>query len=181
MSNVNYPSEHKKENLIKAVLRFVGTVLVIVLIIPVFIVIFPFMIPHIVTDISFRFKFREVAVSQGKFILFVYSDSPIWKSYIEHNILPQIQNHAVILNWSERSKWDKTSWAVRAFQHWGGLKNFNPLGIVFCNLAKVRVIRFYGAFHDYKHGKIVSLQKVESQFFELIKAKVKTQAPLNTA
>ena len=174
MSNINYSSEPKKESPIKTVTRLLATVIVIVLLVPIFIVIFPFLIPYIVRDISLRFKFRNIVVSQGRFILFVYSDSAVWKTYIENNILPQIQNYATILNWSERSKWDKMSWTVRAFQHWGGKKEFNPLAIVFCNLAKVKVFRFYGAFHDYKHGKIVSLQKVESQFFELIKTKAQT-------
>jgi hypothetical protein len=58
-------------------------------------------------------------------VLFVYSDSPIWKDYIEKEILPYVPDRAVILNWSERRIW-KNSLAVLAFRYFGGYRNFNP-------------------------------------------------------
>jgi hypothetical protein len=160
----------------------IKTGLLLILIVPLlFIVTLPFQIPTILRGISLRFKFRKEVVNQGKFIIFVYSDSPNWKCYIEENIFPQIQDHAIILNWSNRSQWDKTSWVVQSFQHWGGQENFNPLAIVFCNLANVRVIRFYNAFHDFKRGKVIPLQKAETQLFELVTATKKRKPQQNTA
>lgn len=146
----------------------------------IYVALFPLLLLHIVRDISLRLKFRKVAVSQGKFILFVYSDSPNWKSYIERNILPQIQDHAVILNWSKRSQWDNTSWPVQIFEHWGGRKDFNPLAVVFCSLTQVRVIRFYPAFRDFKHGKETLLRQAESQLLALAKLEITPQTPHNT-
>jgi hypothetical protein len=96
-------------------------------------------------------------------------------------MLPQIQDHAVILNWSERNQWDKTSWPVQTFEHWSGQKDFNPLAVVFCGLTRVRVIRFYPAFLDFKHGKEGSLHKAESQLLELAKAKTIFQTPHGAA
>ena len=157
----------------------IETIFMSLLIVLIYIVLFPFLLPHIVRDISLRLKFRNVASSQGKFILFVYSNSPNWKSYIERNILPQIQDHAVILNWSERNQWDKTSWPVRVFKHWGGRKDFNPLAVVFCGLTRVRVIRFYQAFLDFKHGKEASLHQAECQLLELVKLGTTSQTPHN--
>ena len=122
---------------------------------------------------------HRAATPHQKFILFVYSDSPNWKSYIERNILPQIQDHAVILNWSERNQWDKTSWPVQVFEHWGGQKNFNPLAVVFCGLTQVRVIRFYRAFLDFKHGKEALLRQAESQLLELTRLETTSQTPHN--
>jgi len=156
--------DRQKENPIK-------NGLMLFLIAVIYVVAFPFLFPGILKGISLRFKFLRVALTQGKFIVFVYSNSPIWKSYIEENFLPQIQDHAILLNWSERGQWDKHEWAVKAFHHWGGRENFNPLAIVFCNLVDVRVIRLYSAFHDFKHGNVVALQKAEAQLFDLMKTK----------
>ena len=166
-------SESKKENPIKTGLK-------LILIAIIYIVALPFLIPKTIRGISLRFKFRRAAFTQDRFVIFVYSDSPNWKSYIEENILPQIQDHAIVLNWSNRSHWDKTSWVVQAFQHWGGQENFNPLAIVFCNLVDVRVIRFYNAFHDLKRGKGIPLQKAEAKLFELMKLAKKVKPSQNT-
>jgi hypothetical protein len=147
------------------------TAIMVLLVILVFLLAQPFLIPGYIKGIFLRFKFRRATLQQGKFVLFVYSDSPKWKPYIEQNILPQIQEHAVVLNWSERNQWDKRSWAVQAFQHWGGQKDFNPMALVYCNLASVQVIRFYKAFHEYKHGRTIKLQKAEGQLLQLVEAK----------
>ena len=45
----------------------------------------------------------------GKDTLLVYSDSPIWRDYMTQQVLPLVQERAIVLNWSERSKWRR--WA----------------------------------------------------------------------
>jgi hypothetical protein len=71
-------------------------------------------------------------LTRGREILFVYSDSPHWKEYIETEILPRIQDRAIILNWSERRKWiQKMTLGPMLFRHFGGYKEFNPVGIYF--------------------------------------------------
>lgn len=40
---------------------------------------------------------------RGKDILLVYSDSPIWQGYMASEVLPLVQERAVVLNWSQRS------------------------------------------------------------------------------
>lgn len=37
-----------------------------------------------------------------KHVIFVYSESKIWKDYFEINLIPHIKEHAIILNWSKR-------------------------------------------------------------------------------
>lgn len=161
-------AERKKANPIE-------TVVMLLLIALLCIVFFPFILAYVVREIYLRFQFHRVYISQGKFVLFVYSDSPNWKSYIESKVLPPIKDYAIVLNWSERSKWKgKKSWPVQAFRHWGGSKEFNPLAIVFCGLTRVRTIRFYQAFRDFKHGKEAPLREAESQLSELVKARAKT-------
>jgi hypothetical protein len=83
-----------------------------------------------------------------QFVVFVYSDSPTWKDYIEREILPYIQNRAVILNWSNRKKW-KNSLAVLAFRYFSGYRNFNPLGMVFRPFHFVKTYRFFEAFQEF--------------------------------
>ena len=164
-------AEQKKANLIE-------TVVMLLLIALMCIVFFPVTLAYLVTEIYLRFQFQRVYTSQGKFVLFVYSDSPNWKSYIESQVLPSIKDHAIVLNWSERSRWKgKKSWPVRAFRHWGGRKEFNPLAIVFCGLTRVRTIRFYQAFRDFRHGKEGPLREAESQLSGLVKVRIETLPP----
>jgi hypothetical protein len=123
---------------------------------------------------------------QGKNMLFVYSNSPNWKEYIEENILTKISGNAVIINWSERSKWDWTNkpLELRIFNHWTGVfryihtgsgrnkwdgREFNPIAITFVPWWRVKVVRFWQAFKDYKHGKDKKLKELENQLFEILK------------
>jgi len=100
-------------------------------------------------------------------VLFVYSDSPTWKDYIEREILPQIQDRAVILNWSERRNW-KNSLAVLAFRYFSGHRNFNPIGIVFRPFRFAKTYRFFEAFKEFKHGNARSVEKITRKFLETL-------------
>ena len=104
---------------------------------------------------------------RSKDILFVYSDSPTWHDYIEQNILPVIRDRAVILNWSQRrtQSW-RRSLAVAAFKHFGGYRDFNPMGIVFRPFHFAKVFRFHPTFRDYKHGKPEKLLAMQQEFFK---------------
>jgi hypothetical protein len=104
---------------------------------------------------------------RGQNILFVYSDSPIWHDYIEQQILPYLGGRAIVLNWSRRKQW-RFSLAQMAFFHFGGYRQFNPLGVVFRPLGRTHTFRFWQPFHDYKHGNLEPLHKLESEFFGLI-------------
>ena len=95
-------------------------------------------------------------------VIFVYSDSPTWKDYVEREILPPIQDQAVILNWSERRNW-KNSLAVLAFRYFGGYRNFNPMAIVFRPFRLVETYRFFEAF---KHGKVKRVEEIKRKLFE---------------
>lgn len=100
-------------------------------------------------------------------VLFVYSNSPIWKDYIEREILPYIRDRAVILNWSERRFW-KDSLAVLAFRYFGGYRNFNPIGIVFHPFRFVKTYRFFEAFKEFKHGDAKKVEEVKKGFFDAL-------------
>ena len=106
---------------------------------------------------------------RGRDILFVYSDSPIWHDYIEQRLLLWLGNRAVVLNWSDRSRWRFPPTLARvAFHHFGGQREFNPLAVVFRPLRRSRVFRFWQPFRDFKHGRPETLHKLEKEFFHLI-------------
>lgn len=97
--------------------------------------------------------------------LFVYSDSPIWKDYLEDEIFPRIADRLVLLNWSERKTWKRSSLAVLAFSHFGAVHHFNPLAIVFHPYRRVQRFPFYAAFKDFKHGDSRELARMKKNLF----------------
>jgi hypothetical protein len=104
---------------------------------------------------------------RGRDILFVYSDSPIWRDYIERYFLPYLGERAIVLNWSQRKRW-RMSLARLAFHHFGGYRQFNPLAVVFRPFRRTRTFRFWQPFRDFQHGRPEALRQMENEFFALI-------------
>ena len=101
-------------------------------------------------------------------VLFVYSDSPNWKEYVEANILPKLPANTVVLNWSNRAQWPRFSAPVVLFRSFAGEREFNPIGLVFERLAVVERYRFWPAFRDAKHGDTERLRLVETKFLDRV-------------
>lgn len=119
-----------------------------------------------VNGIYLNYAFRKKWKNTNKRILFVYSESPSWQKYIEENIIPKIENEAVLLNWSKRSEWKNNKpLEARVLGHWGGGTEFNPMAVVFEPSRKVEIIRFYKAFKDHKHGKDSLLKEKEKDLY----------------
>ena len=104
---------------------------------------------------------------RGRYVLFVYSDSPIWHDYIEEHILPRLGECTVVLNWSHRSRWRRTL-AVLAFRYFGGYRAFNPMAVVFRPFRLARRFRFYEPFREFKLGKSEAVTTMETQLYELV-------------
>jgi hypothetical protein len=115
-------------------------------------------------------RFRACWTSQGRDLLLVYSNSPHWQRHIEETWLPRWQHRAVVLNWSERSQWGSAARAeVALFRAFAGAREFNPLGIVVPATGRqVRVVRFWRAFREHKHGKDRLLQAAEADLGRLL-------------
>jgi len=105
--------------------------------------------------------------TRGVRCLFVHSNSPVWQDHIEKEILPRLPKRSIVLNWSERKKW-RPSLAAMVFHHFGGYRDFNPLGVVIKPFRRAKVFRFHEAFAEYKHGKPEMLAKMESDFFSTL-------------
>jgi hypothetical protein len=113
-----------------------------------------------------KYQFRQRHGRFGRIVLFIYSDSPNWKDYVETNILPRLEPHVVTLNWSQRQDWQRRKpFEARLFQHWAGETEFNPMALVFAPTGSVRDVRFWQAFRDFKHGKDRSLKQAEQLLF----------------
>ena len=115
--------------------------------------------------------FRATHGAAGRVVLFVHSDSPSWRPYIETNILPRLGDRAVLLNWSRRAEWraGKPDEA-KMLELWGGEREFNPLAIVVPPDGDPEVIRFWQPFLEYKHGKPQKLRAAEERLFRLVDA-----------
>jgi hypothetical protein len=106
---------------------------------------------------------------KGKFILFVYSDSSNWKEYIETRILPRIEAHSIILNWSKRREWEsQMRFETRLFDQWAGPGEFSPVAIIFHVTKKVNVLRLFQTSENSKHGKNKVSKLAEQTLFEAI-------------
>jgi hypothetical protein len=102
-------------------------------------------------------------LTAGKDVLFVYSDSPVWRDYMLSEILPLVQSRAVVLNWSERATWKRGSLRVLAFRLFSGEKSFNPLIVVFRPFRSAKKIRFWSAFREWKQGNKHAVEKLKSE------------------
>jgi hypothetical protein len=104
---------------------------------------------------------------QRRYALVVYSNSPIWKDYFETQVLPALGQRGIVLNWSDRKRWNKTL-SVVLFRLFGGSREFNPIAIVFEPLLWPRRFRFYKAFRSFKHGKPEEVERLRRDFFALL-------------
>ena len=141
----------------------------------------PLVLHFIIRSIGLGFLVNIKWISQGKNTLFVYSQSPVWKDYIEKNIIPKISSSSTIMNWSERTSFNKWSLEYKVFAHWtqvhqysfnGKTKwsgaEYNPVAIVFKPWWNPKVLRFWEAFRDYKHGKDQKLKELENTLYNLL-------------
>ena len=109
-----------------------------------------------------------VWIPKGKDILFVYSDSPIWREYLTDNILPSLEERAVVMNWSERRTWEKWSLSACVFRSFGGKRNFNPLVVFFRPFRRAQVFRFWLPFKDWKRGYTEPVERMRSDLLALL-------------
>lgn len=142
-----------------AILLAVLPLLLVVLVLAIFFI--------VLVGICLRFAVWCWWCPRGRDVLFVYSDSPHWRDYILQQILPCLGERAVVLNWSERKRW-QLSLARIAFWHFGGHREFNPLGVVFRPFGRTRTFRFRQAFRDCNHGHPEPLHLMEAEFFNSI-------------
>jgi hypothetical protein len=113
-----------------------------------------------------RRAFEQAHGRHGRRIILVYSRSPHWESYIEQQWLPRYGAQAVVLNWSDRAVWrtlPRKPPEIALFERYAGRTEYNPLVIGVPVRGEPRVIRFWLAFRDFKHGRDGALRRAEAE------------------
>ena len=152
-----------------SVARKLGNALLVVLILPI-------ALPLALVALALHFLLRAALylvvwlwwIPKGKDVLFVYSDSPIWREYMTSQVLPLVLERAVVLNWSERSKWSPWSLKVSVFHTFGGSREFNPMVVKFRLFRKVKILRYWLAFQDYKRGYTEPVENLNNQLSSML-------------
>jgi hypothetical protein len=139
-------------------------------------VLLPLVLPLALVAIVLHLLYRMVLyllvwavwLPKGKDILLVYSNSAIWQEYMETQVLPLVQERAIILNWSERRQWPKWSLGVAVFTHFGGEREYNPLVALFRPARRVRLFRFWPAFKDWKQGYRAPVERLRQDLLSAL-------------
>lgn len=187
MSEEERKEDQQKKKPSNLTVKNIFIIVLVIISIPIIILYLPlYGIWYLIYSFWLSLRVRIQWYPKGKKMLFVYSNSPNWKEYLENNILPNISENAVIINWSERSKWHwkNKPLELKIFKHWTGVfryihissrkkkwygEEFNPIAITFVPWWRVEVFRFWRAFRDFKHGKDKKLRELENQMFEILK------------
>ena len=157
------------------------TILVIILAIPI--VIF-FVVYWIIKTIILLLLIRLNWHPKKKFMLFVYSDSPKWKSYVETKSIQKLLKYSEVVNFSERKKWKKyMPFKVKVFRHFTGVwssivykescwKNgkFSPVAVIFIPWWNPKIVSFREAFKHIKIGDTSALNNAISKISNLIQS-----------
>jgi hypothetical protein len=106
--------------------------------------------------------------SYHKFVVFVYSDNPHWKEYIESKILPEIAPHSVTLNRSRPEQWRHRRLETLIWTHWGGRVEYSPVAIVFPPHQPPCVFRFWTPFKALHYGKEAPLIAARAELLDRV-------------
>lgn len=147
--------------------------LLIPAVVVVTVIVFPFLAGEYVVGklrlARLRRRFRKRW--QGKAGLLVYSNSPHWQAYIEERWLPRLEERLVVLNWSARQEWPRRHpLEAELVRRYLGQTEYNPAAVLIPVKGKVRVIRFWQAFRDYRHGRDRALRAAEAELFAAVGA-----------
>jgi len=75
----------------------------------------------------------------------------------------------VILCASVWLMWGKQSLSIFVFRHFGGSRNFNPIGIVIRPFQPAKTYRFYQTFKKFKHGNPTEVEEIKNSLFRDLK------------
>jgi hypothetical protein len=111
-------------------------------------------------------EFRGRYGPEGKDLLIVYSDSPHWGEYIETNWLPRWGDRAVVFNRSR--PWKGGQLEARLWFAIAGSAEHTPVAIVVPSRGRPRIVRFWRAFRERKHGDDTSLRAAELELDHIL-------------
>jgi hypothetical protein len=130
-----------------------------------------FIAAWVVASLALHLALCLAWLPRGRRVLFVTSDSPKWKPYLDEHVLPRLPKKALVLDWSERARWSPFSLGVWLFQMWSGPRDYNPIAIVVRPLGSPKVFRFFDAFEEQRRGRPEALRSVEGALFAALGAR----------
>jgi hypothetical protein len=150
----------QKESLSQRLLKGSLIVLLIPILLPFLLIAYTL---HLVHRTALYILVWLLWLPRGKDTLVVSSDSPIWRDYMETQIVPFLLERAFVLNWSERKTWPRWSLCVQLFRHFGGDSEFNPIVIIFRPFRRAKAFRFWQPFKDLKHGNRKPVERLRQE------------------
>lgn len=130
--------------------------------------------------LRYRLKRRRVLrqikttwLTQGKDVLFIYSDRNIWKEYFEQTVLPHIQARAICRNWSKRSTqgWNEDLLEARFLKLFVRERHFCPCAVIFSPTAEPRFFFFHDAYLKWIKSQQPMYHEQERAFFAALEEK----------
>jgi hypothetical protein len=153
----------------ESVLHRVGGAALIVISLPILLPLVLFVLTlYWVHQIALHVLVWLLWLPRGKDVLFVYSNSPIWREYMTTQVLPLLNDRAIVLNWSDRKQWSRWSFAAHVFRTVGRGTDFNPIVAVFRPLRRARVFRFWSAFKYWKHGDTEPVEQLRKDLLDVL-------------
>jgi hypothetical protein len=123
-----------------------------------------FLAGWLLASIAVHLALLVLWLPRGRRVLFVTSDDPRWKSYLDEHIVPRLPKNAVVLDWSRRALWSPFGLGVWLYRLWSGGRDFNPMAIVVRPWPTPKVFRFWSAFEELSLGHPEPLRAVEAAF-----------------
>lgn len=123
---------------------------------------------HLLYRVALYLLIWSLWLPKGKDILFIFSDSPIWREYMATELLPLVEERAIVLNWSRRKTWSRWSLSVAAFRHFGGHRAFNPMIVIFRPFHTAKAFRFWAAFREWKQGNRQSIDRLRADLLAVL-------------
>jgi hypothetical protein len=164
--NIGKPMSREKKPLGRRLLEIVGLVLLAPIILPLSLFALTLYWLH---HLALYLLIWCVWIPRGKDTLLIYSDSPIWRDYMTDKVLPLVERRAVVLNWSERSRWSNLSFAVHVFRSFSGGSEFNPMVVLFRPLRRAKYFRFWSAFKEWKHGNVAVVDSLRNDLSDYLR------------
>jgi len=115
-------------------------------------------------------RIKDEWFPQGKCVFFLYSDSAKWKDYFEKNLIPSIQDKAIIWNWSTRHDegWHESLLEAQLLSLFRPEGYFYPIAIVILPDGEVKTFQFYAAYVDQLKAGNNHYDKLEKEFLQLV-------------
>lgn len=106
----------------------------------------------------------------GKHSFFLYSNSKKWRKYFEQNLIPKIQNKAIICNWSTRHErgWKNNPLEARVLRFFCPNGYSCPVAIVFLPSGAIKTFEFYTPYIKMLKSQNQDYKNLEKEFLDLL-------------